>query len=224
MATLGNIEQFNPDLGTMTAYLERVDLFFVANNVPDDRKAAVLLSVIGGTIYGRLRDLLSPDKPSDKSYEQLKTTLIEHYEQKPITIAERFHFHKRHQQPTETIAEFVAELKRLARTCEFGDFLDQALRDQFVCGVAHAGTLKRLLTESTLTLAKAIEIATSAEAAEKNIQEFKSTDAVVVGKVETETPSRSCFHCGRTNHTSEGCWAKDVVSQLQQARPFGSCL
>ena len=158
MATLGNIEQFNPDLGTMTAYLERVDLFFVANNVnvPDDRKAAVLLSVIGGTIYGRLCDLLSPEKPSDKSYEQLKTTLIEHYEQKPITIAERFHFHKRHQQPTKTIAEFVAELKRLARTCEFRDFLDQALRDQFVCGVAHAGTLKRLLTGSTLTLVKAI--------------------------------------------------------------------
>ena len=211
MAMLGNIEQFNPDLGTMTAYLERVDLFFVANNVPDDRKAAVLLSVIGGTIYGRLCNLLSPDKPSDKSYEQLKTTFIEHYEQKPITIAERFHFHKRYQQPTKAIAEFVAELKRLARTCEFGDFLDQALRDQFVCGVAHAGTLKRLLTESTLTLAKAIEIATSAEAAEKNIQEFKSTDAVVVGKVETETPSRSCFRCGRTNDISEGCWAKDVV-------------
>ena len=29
--------------------------------------------------------------------------------------------------------------------------------------------------------------------------------------METETPSRSCFRCGRTNHTSEGCWAKDVV-------------
>ena len=55
----------------------------------------------------------------------------------PITITKQFYFHKRNQLPSESIAEYVAELKRLAATCNFKTYLPKALRDRFVCGLNH---------------------------------------------------------------------------------------
>ena len=42
----------------------------------------------------------------------------------------------------ESISEYVAELRRLATHCEFADYLQQALRDRFVCGIQHENTQK----------------------------------------------------------------------------------
>ena len=63
------------------------------------------------------------------------TALKSHFEPKLLIIAERFKFHQRGQAPGETVAEYVAELCRLATHCEFGSYLDEALRDRFVCGL-----------------------------------------------------------------------------------------
>jgi len=91
-----------------------VELFFTANGIKDEKKVAMLLSVIGPKIYALLRDLLAPDKPQDKSVADLFATLKKHYEPKPVIIAERFRFHRRDQASGESIAEYLAELRRLA--------------------------------------------------------------------------------------------------------------
>ena len=48
------------------------------------------------------------------------------------------------------------------------DFLDQALRDRFVCGLANEAIQKKLLLEADLDLAKAVKIALSLEGADKS--------------------------------------------------------
>ena len=48
------------------------------------------------------------------------------------------------------MVEYVAELRRLATHCEFGAYLDEALRDRFVCGLKDEGTQKALLMETEL--------------------------------------------------------------------------
>ena len=60
MATVGRIEEFNPEKERISAYLERVELFFIANGVEDAKQVATLLSVIGGKTYALLSDLLAP--------------------------------------------------------------------------------------------------------------------------------------------------------------------
>ena len=50
----------------------------MANKVEDDRKASVLLTLVGGTVYGVLRNLLSPNKPQDKTFDELKKELKGH--------------------------------------------------------------------------------------------------------------------------------------------------
>ena len=72
MATLGHIGKFEPTEENILAYLERLELFFTANGIKDEKKVVVLLSVIGPKIYALLRDLIAPDKPQDKLVADLK--------------------------------------------------------------------------------------------------------------------------------------------------------
>ena len=128
-------------------------------------------------------------------------------------IAERYHFHLRQQTSNESVAEYIAELRRLASTCEFGAFLDEALRDRFVCGLRSESARRKLLTETKLTLAKAVEFAQCNELAEKNAKSFKGTE-VEVQKL-SSAPSdqkgggtgqrKACYQCSRTNHTAPKC-------------------
>ncbi len=73
---------------------------------------------------------------------------------------------------------FVAVLKILAEHCEFGDVLNDTLRDRLVCGLRCEGIQKRLLTESNLTLQRAIELSMSMELAAKEAQQLSSNSKV----------------------------------------------
>jgi len=49
----------------------RVELFFAANDIVEDKRVAMFLSSVEGKTYSLLQDLLAPDKPSDKLLDQL---------------------------------------------------------------------------------------------------------------------------------------------------------
>ena len=51
------------------------------------------------------------------------------------------------QKSGESISTYLASLKQLAETCDFEGFLDEALRDQLVCGLRSEAIQKRLLTK-----------------------------------------------------------------------------
>ena len=128
-------------------YLERVELFLTVNSVEEDKRVAYLLSGLGAKAYAVLKNLVAPRAPKECSMDRIKESLVNHFKPKPPVIAERYAFHKRDQRAGETVGEFLIELRRLARTCSFGNFLEEALRDRLVCGLARSGTQKKLLTE-----------------------------------------------------------------------------
>ena len=74
-------------------------------------------------MYSLLQDLVAPDKPSDKSFADLKESLKAHYEPKQKVISERFRFHQRSQGVAESAVEFVAEPRKLSKTSNFGDYI-----------------------------------------------------------------------------------------------------
>ena len=82
-------------------------IFFAANNMEDGKKVTVFLSVIGANAYTLLQDLVAPAKSKEKSFDQLTYVLKNQYEPTRIVIAERFYFHHRSQQPSESIAKYV---------------------------------------------------------------------------------------------------------------------
>ena len=171
----GQLKEFEPETENISTYLERVHLYFEANAIAEDKKASVLLTVIGAKNYSIIRSLVAPTLPKDKTYDELVTVLKNHFQPKPLIIAERFRFYKRSQAAGESVQDFEADLRRLAITCEFGDFLDQALRDRFVCGLKSEATQKKLLAEDKLTITRAVKIARSMETATAESKELKLT-------------------------------------------------
>jgi len=88
----GQLGEFNPGK-KITTYLDRVALYMEANSVAAD-KVAVLLTVIGPKNYALLHGQLAPMNPREKTFEELMAALREHYEPKPVVIAEHFHFYR----------------------------------------------------------------------------------------------------------------------------------
>ena len=85
-----------------------------------------------------------------------------------VEITERYHFHKREQAAGESVVQYLEELRRLVGRCNFGRYLDEGLRDRFVCGLKNDHIQKGLLAEADLDLGKAIKRATAMEAAQKH--------------------------------------------------------
>ena len=214
-AVIGQVPEFNPETDSLTAYVERVKLFIQVNRIEDARKVPVLLSVIGGKTYDLLRNLLSPTDPKDKTFDELVEALKGHYEPKPLVIAERFHFHKRNQAAGESVVQFIAELWRLVRYCEFKTFLEEALRDRFVCGLGSKAIQNCLLNKKELTLQKAVEVATGMEAAAKEVTELQATSTANAASAGTAKKdvlkvTINCYRCGKSNHKPINCPVKGL--------------
>ncbi|XP_021340098.1 uncharacterized protein K02A2.6-like [Mizuhopecten yessoensis] len=172
MAHVGKIGEFVEGSENFTCYVERMEQYFAANDITD-KKVAVFLAVMGPQTYSLLRNIMTPDLPSTKTYDEIVTALKGHFMPKPLVIAERFKFHNRSQKEGESVADYVVGLKKLAAHCEFGNFLSQALRDRLVCGLRSEFIQKKLLAEKDLTLEKACEISVAMETAARNTTEMK---------------------------------------------------
>ena len=109
------------------------------------------LASVGSVMYGITRNLDDPKVPKDMRWSDLEKLLNDHFKPTPLTIAERFKFHRHEQKPEEKVGSYVVALKELAATCEFGSFLNEALRDRLVCGLRSEAVQWRLLSEKDLT-------------------------------------------------------------------------
>ena len=88
--------------------------------------------------------------------------------------------------------------------------LNDTLRDRLVCGLSNEAAQKRLLTERTLTLEKALDVSVTMEMASKEAQQLNATGRVhqlVSDKTYVQGP---CFRCGKSGHLSATCWAKEL--------------
>ena len=92
---LGAMDSFNPDTDDWSAYIERLDSFFLANEIKDDKKVAVLLTVLRAKAYSLLRTIIAPEKPTEKTYQQLLDAMKSYVDPKPIVIVKHFRFHHR---------------------------------------------------------------------------------------------------------------------------------
>ena len=161
-------------------YQERLDQYFLANDIDEGKKVPALLSLVGASAYRLLRDIFSPDLPSTKDFPTLCDKSKSHYAREPLVIAERFRFYKRDQKPDETSREFNVVLRKLSEYCKFGVNLNDSLRDQFVCGLKSESIQKKLLTVCKLIYNKAIETALGMESANKYAGHIQGKPAPLV--------------------------------------------
>ena len=190
--------------GTMH-YIERLGFFFSANKITDaGQKRAVLLTVCGPQTYKLIRNLVAPEQTGAVDYTVIVEKVKEHVNPKPSAIVQRFRFNSRVQRPGESIADFVAELRRLSPDCEFGATLSEMLRDRLVCGVREERVQRRLLQEVKLTFDDALRIARSMETASKNAEKISRVPTTLrdeeqeVHQTQSKTNTQGkpkCYRC-----------------------------
>jgi hypothetical protein len=98
-----------------------------------------------------------------KDIGKILETLNQHFMPKTNVIYERYIFNTADQSPSELFDDYLCRLGELAKSCEFGAFVDQMIRDRIVLGTKDQGVRGRLLRESKLTLDSAIEMCRTSE-------------------------------------------------------------
>ena len=107
-------------------------------------------------------------------------------------------------------------LRKLTLNCNLRVFLDEGLRERFVCGLINSSIRRQLLAERTLklqertlTLKKAINFAETLESAEvekKLIKKITADNAFTI-----EQKSQSCYQCNSNEHLADTCPLKEYV-------------
>ena len=126
MPTFGKLDEYN-ETEDLRHYIKGVNHFFEANETtdPDKRRSIFFLVCLGAKTYKLVRSLVAPEDPKDKSYEDFAKLLQDHFMPKPSAVVQQFKFNTRFQQPGETIATFLAQLRHLSEHCQFGITLDR---------------------------------------------------------------------------------------------------
>ncbi|KRY17328.1 Transposon Tf2-9 polyprotein [Trichinella patagoniensis] len=212
---LCHIEEFdtsNPK--EWNSYASRLMFYLEANKVSADaNKRAVLLSSCGSALFKLMESLLSPAKPVERSFDEIISVLNDHFAPQPSEIVNRHIFYQHKQQPGETVAEFIADLRRLAQGCNFLD-LETMLRDRLQL---------RLFAKKVLTFQMAQEEALSAEAACKHACEIRAVNVDssaqnihhMSSKRLTYKQANVCASCGG-QHNRAFCRFKNAVCRCRQ--------
>ncbi|XP_074032150.1 uncharacterized protein [Leptinotarsa decemlineata] len=158
--SIGKLEPFKFGESSFTTYIARIGQYFKANQVKDEMKTAILITAVGDETFELMVE--------NKSYEDLVKLVVNHLQPTPSEIAERYKFRQRKQEPSESIACYVAVPKKLSKNCNFGTNLETELRDQVVFGLKNDIIRQRLFQETNLTYVKAYDLAINLEAAEIN--------------------------------------------------------
>ena len=234
-----SMDKFDSKLEDFESYVERLEHYFTAAEITEN-KASHLINCIDPPTCRLLKSQVAPAKVTDKTYEQLVAVLTDHFVGKPLKIAERFKFYQSKQKQGESVTDFAAALRQLSVTCQFGNFLNEALCDFLVLGLSTKSTQKKLLTVKDLTFKVALDTALADEVAGREAQVVAnapgstssagspSNESVNYAKgkrgnkpskkkhAQNKTPSggsdqKLCYRCKRGSHDPSKCRFKEAT-------------
>lgn len=164
----------------------------------------------------------TPRKPGELIYEEALKLLSDHLNLRLSKFVQKFKFNRRDQLLNESLAEYLAELRKLSEHCEFKD-LEEMLLDRLICGMRDERIQRRLLADANLTFKKVRDEALADESANRNISELKANynSAHQVESTinkQQEGKKRSCFRCNGS-HLQENC--EHVSTQCRYCTKIG---
>lgn len=144
-----------------------------ANTKEEPIKVALLLHLVGEDavqIYNTL-DMTTAERAS---YSTTMEKMQNYFVPKTNISVESYKFNVRVQGPSETFDNFVADLRKLSASCEFGSLRDRLIMDKIVQGVYDQQLKTSLLREQSLTLEKAINMGRAAEQTKDQMKTMNS--------------------------------------------------
>ena len=108
------------------------------------------------------------------------------------------------------MSKFMAELQSLAKTCNFGEYFESAIRDQFVCSLRDTKCQQELLSQTDLTAGRALQRARASEAVHKEIESMQvvrieAEKLAMDGDTNVVYSKVTCYQCGKQGHSATDC-------------------
>lgn len=111
-------------------------------------------------------------------YADVVKSFADFCEPKKNTVYERYVFSQRQQKIGEPFDNFLIEIRRLVRTCEYGNMENEMLRDRIVQGINQQRLQRELLGTANLTYDLAVSKCRSHEATNEQTSSMNKTVAV----------------------------------------------
>lgn len=186
---------------SFTVYFEACEL----SKKPEPVQINILLHVIGT----KCREVYDQFSEKFTTLKQLIAKFDEYFlPQKNVTV-ERHRFFCRNQMEHESVEQYVFELNKMARSCEFESLCSDLVRDRLICGIQDGAMRERLLREPKLTLSKALDICKIAEMTRVQASNFAKPE------VATHHVHEVCQVHGCAQHEQQG---DESVHWVQRAR------
>ena len=146
-------------------------------DVPAKKRAAVFLACIGTAAYSVFRTFKFEREDDKADVDSIIDAFQKHCIGEANVTYERFVFHQRVQQSGEIFDDFLADLRKMARTCEFAQLEDSLIRDRIVIGIRDEPTRRRLLQVKKLSLGDAIDACRASEATSRRHAKLRHATA-----------------------------------------------
>lgn len=151
----------------------------------------------------------------------------------------RFIFNKMIQEEGESFDDFITKIKIQGNKCEYDTLKDDLIRDRIIAGVRSNQLREKLLSESIITLQRAIELGRAHEQALKEIHAFQSseiTEPIVAAvkkynKRKSTSQTKTCGRCGNqhngdcpaVNSKCRKCEKKDIMLKFADQKRNYMC-
>ena len=137
---------------------------------PTKKRTAIFLACIGSEAYQLFQTLQFAEETDRQDIEKVTDAFQRHCIGEVNVTHERYVFNRRVQDSGETFDAFLADLRRLVRTCDFGTLEESIIRDRIVIGIREDSTRRKLLQTRKLDLQAAIDACKANEIATRQLR------------------------------------------------------
>ena len=115
----------------------------------------------------RVQDIFFTLTDTGTTYVQARAKLNEYFAPRKNTSYSHYIFRQESQKQGETVAQYITCLRLLGTLCEFGEMLNDFLRDHVIDNYISKRLQTRLLAEKDFSLDKTLEVAAAMEVSER---------------------------------------------------------
>lgn len=172
-------EYRSSDGTTVDDYFKRFEWAFKLSKIPEAEYADYARVHMGAELNNALKILVAPSTPESRTYEQIRSVLIAHFDVQKNKYSESVKFRQIIQQQNESIANFSLRLKEGATFCEYDTFLDRMLIEQLLHGLTDRDMRDEIIAKKPATFKDAYEIAHALESTRHTADEVTSTSSKI---------------------------------------------
>ncbi|XP_060552185.1 uncharacterized protein LOC132713564 [Ruditapes philippinarum] len=163
-------------------WVGRLENLLVGLNITNDgRKRALLLHYAGERVY----DIYDAEKgDTGTNYDETKKVITDYFAPKVNKQMEIYKFRACKQSESQSLDEYVTELRMLAKNCEFADTEEEILQ-QIIQNCKSSRLRRRALRDNCKTLTDIISLGRSLEISDEQAAAMESPKPADINKVKT---------------------------------------